>query len=63
MADIDDLRRKRKAAKRHEATLVDTIKTMDAEQRKVRGELDKTRKELRTMDSQIRKLAKDEDEL
>jgi septal ring factor EnvC (AmiA/AmiB activator) len=63
MEDINDLRRKRRNASRHEASLVETIKNMDADQRKVRKELDTTRKELRQLDSQIRKLAKEEEEL
>lgn len=63
MVSIDELRKQRKTAVRREAALTDEIKELDKVQRAKRGELDKVRKEARSLTSAITKLAKLEDEL
>lgn len=63
MADIDTLRRMRKAAVSREHAIVHEQKELDARHRSLRGELDKVRKEARALTKRIKDLAKDEDEL
>lgn len=61
--DINAMRQRRKVLTRNEATITEKLKQLDQQQRALRGELDKTRKEARTLTSQITKLAKTEEEL